>query len=254
MITLPVSRLIARLRMPDGADEILLMELDASPLPAALGLLNRLAAGADGAARDWAGLPVTDFEFLLLKLRVLLLGDFVAGHAVCPACREPADISFRISDYLASSRPAAAPAAAPAADENGWMRFNGAEFRLPVVADVLAALGEQNPEAALAARCVRPGLAGPARRRVERLLEKIAAPLTGPVGGDCPSCGAVLTALFDVPAFVVRELRRLAAGVLADVHLLASAYHWREAAILALPGMRRRIYADFVRSARLETI
>jgi hypothetical protein len=250
MITLPVSRCIARLRLPNGADDIFLLESESSPLPAALGLLNRLAAGADGGAQNWAGLPVTDLEFLLLQLRARLLGDFVAGHAVCPACRETADISFRISDYLATTR----PAAAPAADENGWRRLNGAEFRLPAVADVLAARDAPNPEASLAARCVGPGTAAQMRRRIERLLEKIAAPLTGPVGGDCPSCGAALTALFDIPAFVVRELRRLAGNVLAEVHLLANAYHWSEVAILALPGTRRRTYADLVRSARLAAV
>jgi hypothetical protein len=245
MITLPVSRVAASLRMPDGADEIFLVESAPEPMAAALMVVNRLAAAADGTARNWAGLPVTDFEFLLLHLRKRLLGDFVAGHAVCPNCRERADISFRISDYLAAVR----PQAADAADAAGWMRWRGAQFRLPTVGDVIAARGEQKPEAALAARCVEPGVAAPLRRRVERMMERLAPPLSGPVGGACPSCGLVLTALFDVAGFVVRELRRLAAGVFAEVHLLASAYHWSEAAILALPGTRRRIYADFARGA-----
>jgi hypothetical protein len=43
------------------------------------------------------------------------------------------------------------------------------------------------------------------------------------------------------------ELRRAAEGLHEDVHVLASAYHWQEDVILALPRRRRQDYAMRVR-------
>jgi hypothetical protein len=105
----------------------------------------------------------------------------------------------------------------------------------------------------LAALCLDGVTAVPMRaapRRIEAAMAQLAPEVTGEVGGACPGCGALLTALFDVPAYVVTELRRLAAGVYEEVHLLAAAYGWAEAAILALPGARRRHYAGLVREHR----
>jgi hypothetical protein len=88
------------------------------------------------------------------------------------------------------------------------------------------------------------------RRRIERAIAQMAPEVTGSVGGACPACGAPVEALFDVPAFVVPELRRQAVEVYTEVHLLARAYGWSEAVILALPGARRRRYAELVREGQ----
>jgi hypothetical protein len=85
------------------------------------------------------------------------------------------------------------------------------------------------------------------RGRIERAIARMAPEVTGGVGGACPACGAAVEALFDVAGFVVAELRFHSAGVYADVDVLAAAYGWDEAAILALPGARRRRYAELVR-------
>jgi hypothetical protein len=65
-----------------------------------------------------------------------------------------------------------------------------------------------------------------------------------------PACQTALTAWFDIPAFVMTELRRLAAGIYAEIHLIAAGYGWSEPAILALPGARRRAYAGLLRDAQ----
>jgi hypothetical protein len=56
--------------------------------------------------------------------------------------------------------------------------------------------------------------------------------------------------VFDVPVFVLSELRTRAALIHEDVHLLGRAYHWSEASILAMPRTRRERYADMVRADR----
>lgn len=247
IIRLPVSATDVLLRRPDGADEIALLEGDQAALPAGLRLLGRLAARADGEAADWSLLPVTDFELLLLHLRQTLLGPVIASHVGCPSCRERVEISFRVQDYIAAVRPAAPPGISAGQDQ-GWLALGGMEFRLPRVADLMAVQVVARPGAALRARCLAPGTAASLRRRIELAMARMAPPVTGPVGGACPACGAAVQALFDVANFVVAELRRLAVGVYAEVHALATAYGWHEAAILALPGSRRRHYAELVRS------
>jgi hypothetical protein len=253
MIRLPVSGLGVTLRLPGGEDELALIEGPGEAVAAALALLTRLTARVDGQLQDWAQLPVTDFEFLLLRLRETLLGDHVSSLVGCPSCAERVEISFRISDYIARIRPAALPEVT-AAPQDGWLQLETAQFRLPRVADVLAAQGAAHPGRELQRRCLSPGLEEKLRRRLERVIAKLAPQVTGEVGGACPACGALLAAWFDVPGFVLTELRRLAAGIHAEVHLLATHYGWAEAAILALPGARRRAYAELIRDAKLYAV
>ena len=55
----------------------------------------------------------------------------------------------------------------------------------------------------------------------------------------CPSCGAEMDVLLDA----LTLLRTALAGALwRDVYAMASAYHWSEAEILALPVTRRKRY------------
>jgi hypothetical protein len=246
VIRLPVSRAAVLLRLPDGGDEIALNEGDAGAIPAALRLLNRVAEPVGGAPTDWSGLPVTDFEILLLRLREMVMGGTISSDVACPACRERVEVSFRIADYIAAATPKVPPSVGPGREE-GWFALEGAPFRLPLVVDLLAVRDAPAPGAALRAMCLAPGTPRRMRGRIERAIARMAPEVTGGVGGACPACGAAVEALFDVAGFVVAELRFYAAGVYADVDVLAAAYGWDEAAILALPGARRRRYAELVR-------
>jgi hypothetical protein len=62
----------------------------------------------------------------------------------------------------------------------------------------------------------------------------------------CPSCGHQWRALFDIVAFFSSEIDAWARRILREVHVLASAYGWRESDILALSATRRRIYLEMV--------
>lgn len=82
---------------------------------------------------------------------------------------------------------------------------------------------------------------------VERMAEvdaqaEIALALT------CPACGHAWTALFDIAAFLWGELDGWARPTLRDVHALASAYGWSEAAILGLGAQRRQRYLELVQA------
>ncbi len=58
----------------------------------------------------------------------------------------------------------------------------------------------------------------------------------------CPACGATFAAPFDLEAALLKRLSERTSVLFDEVHRLASAYHWSEAAILALPPHRRREY------------
>ena len=60
----------------------------------------------------------------------------------------------------------------------------------------------------------------------------------------CPACGHAWQAIFDIVSFFWREVNAWSYRLLYEVHLLASAYGWREADILAMSPWRRQCYLE----------
>ena len=114
-------------------------------------------------------------------------------------------------------------------------------------------MGEPRAAELLTARCVdapKPEafkLGARARSKVERAMEALAPLVSRPLAGSCPECGEGLTMSLYVPKLVMDELGLRAAGVQEEIHEIASAYHWDEASILAMPQRRRRAYAEMIR-------
>jgi hypothetical protein len=63
----------------------------------------------------------------------------------------------------------------------------------------------------------------------------------------CPECAHAWQAVFDIVSFLWAELDGWAQRFLRDVHVLASAYGWREDDVLALSPWRRQIYLQLAR-------
>jgi len=164
---------------------------------------------------------------------------------VC-GCAERVDVSFRASDFLAHRTPRR-PRNVARADEAGWFSAACTVFRLPTVGDQIAVAREPDPVAALAARCVR---GSPVPTRVDRAMAALAPPLSGAIQGTCPHCAQTIQLAFDVPSFVLRELRVQASLICEHVHLLAGHYHWSEEKILSLSTWRRQYYVDMVVAER----
>ena len=62
----------------------------------------------------------------------------------------------------------------------------------------------------------------------------------------CPACTQHWPLILDIASFVWTEIATQAKRLLAEVHILARAYGWREADILAMSDRRRRHYLDMV--------
>jgi hypothetical protein len=168
----------------------------------------------------------------------------------CPHCQARVELTFAVVEYLRDVRPRAVPGVAADPQRPGWFRVDGAGFRLPTAGDQAAASRHAQPERFLATACLdEAARARGMRRRVERIMATIAPEVSRPISGACPACAAAVVAPLHVTTLVVAELRRAASAVHDEVDLIARAYHWPEATILALPQMRRRAYADRIRAA-----
>jgi hypothetical protein len=255
MPRLPVTGLDVRLSPPAGVEDVFLRESTYDGPLLSLALIERLARTADGETIDWSSLPVTDIEGLLIALRQQVFGDRINTDLPCPApaCGARMDVSFRLSEYLTYHRPRWPRGVVNSGDESDWYQLRDADvsFRLPSVADQVAARYSPQPVRELVRRCIQPADA-PARerRRAENAMAALAPSLSHELEAQCPECGAQIAFYFDVQHFVLNELRGQAAYVYEDVHLIAQSYHWPEDAILALPLSRRLRYAELVRAER----
>ena len=254
IMRLPVSGIEMMLRLPTGAEDILLLEGPVYDTALALELIARLASPAKGLVVEWSTLCVTDLDALALLLRQMIFGDLIRTDIICPTqdCGKRIDITFRIKEYLAHHRPRKARDV-EAADETGWFRLRGTpvSFRLPSGADQIAVALTLKPERELVRRCIRPADL-PVRlvKRVETAMEAMAPSLSHNLRGQCSECGATVDIYFDIQQFVLRELANQAAFIYEDVHLLAKYYHWTQAEILSLPHSRRTRYTELLQQER----
>ena len=245
MMQLPVSKLEPALRLPNGADELILCEAAGSPVTRSLAFLSTLSGEA-----DWAALTVTDFEVLLLHLRERLFGEVCDLAFGCPCCGARVEVSLRISEFLAGLRSRLPAGVTPAPDRPGWFVRDDVAFRLPTAGDQAAVSGHADALARLLARCIdAPAVPARTRGRIERAMAAMAPEVSRPLSGVCPECGESVEAPLHVTRLVVSELTGEAASLYDEVDIIARAYHWREADILALPRQRRRAYVDRIRRA-----
>jgi hypothetical protein len=217
----------------------------------ALALLS--AAEPEAAWESLGALPLGERDRRLLALREEMLGRAIDGVADCPACGEPLDLALDARDLRSDA--AGGPLLEQVSHDGLELRFRPADSH-----DLLAAercSGVEEARRLLAGRCLlearRDGLPVTVADLPDEALEVLAAALAEADPGAellldlrCPSCGHAWWELLDVASFFWAELEVQAVRLLQEVHILARAYGWREADILALSPRRRRIYLDLV--------
>lgn len=226
------------------------------PTVRALALLAAVSPGAPW--EELEALPLGERDRRLLGLRLATSGPRLDAFARCPACGEPLD--------LALDAAALAAACAPALPEGELARDGLAlRFRPLCSADLLAverwAVQEiQTIEEArrrLAGCCILDARRGGEAVDADELSDEELTELSRALGEAdpgaellfdlrCPACATSWQQALDVAAFVWEELEAQARRVLAEVHLLARAYGWREPDVLALSPRRRRFYLEMV--------
>ena len=246
MFALPVCGVRVALKLPDGVDDLRLAEARGEATEVALTLIHALSQGAI----DTRQLVVTDFEWLLMQMRAERFGRKVALGFACPHCAARAEIEFRVEDCLEAATPQQVAGVEDDAERPGWRRLGAIRFRLPTAGDQVAVLRTARPTEKLAELCLdEAARRAPHRARAERAMAAMAPLVSRNLPGACPACKADVLVAFHVASVVVSEWRRAAATAHEEIDLIARAYHWSEAEILALPQPRRRAYAERIRSA-----
>ena len=215
-------------------------------------VLAGAAGGVPTTVEELARLPLGRRDERVLALHSSLGGGMLEATARCPECGEPAE--FEVDPEALSAR--ARDAAPPAAIEDG---DHVVAWRSPDSRDVAAAAAAgdaADAERVLFERCVTSAgeldpTALPASVRAALAAAMADAdPLAEVlVGVSCPACGAAFAADIDVGAFVWAELQAAARRLLREVDVLARAYGWTEAEVLALDDCRRAAYLELAREA-----
>jgi hypothetical protein len=216
-------------------------------------LLLLEAAFPDWRPQELERLSVGRRDEHLLSLREWAFGAGFTSLASCPACAEQLELNFEAGDLRAPPPEAVGPFRLSLGEHE-------VEFRLPDSLDLLAVSAQEEVEDArleLFERCLSSARRGGEEVSVEALPPEVVDAVSeemdrlDPQGNvrlsvNCPRCGHGWQALFDICSYLRSELDTWARLLLREVHLLASAYGWRESDTLALSPRRRRLYVQMV--------
>jgi hypothetical protein len=204
---------------------------------------------------ELAILSLGEVEKRLLVAREATFGRRFSARFSCPACSEKLGFEFSSDDFRNPQSPNSQPAPLQIGDFV-------LELRLPNSADLGAAALCTSVEAArqlVARRCINTaylrGAVIEAEGVPDRLIGDIAQHLeaSDPVGEKtleitCPACQARFQSRFDIASFFWAEIEAEALHLFRDIHCLARGYGWREADILAMTRMRRRVYLEMLQA------
>jgi hypothetical protein len=236
-----------------SADDILTVwEIgqDRHPVDRALALL--VLACPETSWQALAALPVGRRDALVYSVREATFGNAMSARIACSACSTDLELALQASTLRVKQ-----PDRAVDVLETDGFRLR---FRLPDTRDLADLISSGEPLTALdrlLRRCVlearRDEVAISTVDLPEAIVEQLSAAMAeqdpqAEVVLDlvCPGCGHAWQALVDIVTFVWQEISVEATRLLGDVHALASAYHWREADILAMTSRRRRAYLEMV--------
>ncbi len=215
--------------------------------PAQKALWLLAAAGPGVAPADFLRLPIGQRDAALLTLREWLFGPVLECVAACPQCGEQLELNFSTTDVRCESP--------PEQELNVALAEQTLRLRLPNSADLLAIAACADSHTAqqmLMARCVINGDDGifddTVRQAMAARLAEADPQADVQLALTCPACGQTWTTTFDIVTFLWSEITAWAGRLFREVHLLASAYGWREADILALNPSRRQRYLALAQS------
>ena len=240
------------MRALSTAELLTVWELGTAQSAAQRALILLAAAEAESPAQ----LTLGQRDACLLELRESVFGSRLTSLANCPACREGLEFEIETRDLHQS-----APSEIPQAINLTSGDF-AVHFRLPTSRD-LAALDpgaevETNRQNLLG-RCLLQAQRAGQEISVVELDDEVVRQISERMAAAdpqaeielalvCPACGERWRSAFEIVSFFWSELHAWAVRLLQDVHLLASAYGWRESEIFALPPARRQIYLEMLQA------
>lgn len=222
--------------------------------PARQALALLAAACPTASPESLSRLSIGRRDARLLRLREWAFGSQLAGVADCPQCGERLEMSFA-ADEIRTGEEDESPE--PLSLDIGDC---GIRFRLPNSDDLIAIANNTDHGAMkqmLIERCVlqarHQGVGIEAAQLPESAIAAISRRMAEAdpqadvqLALDCPACGHEWRAAFDIVSFFWNEIGAWARRVLREVHILASAYGWREDEIMAMSPRRRQTYLEML--------
>jgi len=221
------------------------------PVDRALALLA--AAEPTASHGELAALPLGQRDQHLIALRRLTFGDCLPGRTRCPHCNEAVEFELSCGTLLGAS---------PNATLEQTLRVDGYELCLKPLNSYDLAAAAQAPDLneahrILLTRCVVEAWLDSLVIPVEDLPIEIAVPIAQTLADNdpqaellvdltCPACDHRWQSVLDIVHVLWNELAARAQRLLTEVHVLARAYGWPEADILALSPIRRAAYLERV--------
>jgi hypothetical protein len=222
--------------------------------PVQRSLLLLIAAWPELAPQQLAQLSIGRRDAHLLTLREWTFGTRLVSFVACPECEERLEFTIQASELRVAA----------ISDSTGDLSINVAgyqiAYRLPDSLDLLA-LANSPPLSQtyhqLLARCILradyEGESQPVEQLPTQVTETVEAEMARldpqadvHLGLTCPGCQHSWAAPFDIGSFFWQEINGWAYRILREVHLLASAYGWREADILAMSAGKRQLYLQMI--------
>jgi hypothetical protein len=192
-----------------------------------------------------AALSIGERDALLLEIRRLVAGDRLAGICYCETCGEGNEFELDAADLPRSATPA---------DRVITVVVGGRSLRarLPDSSDLAAVVdapGEDEAIRIMVKRCLLDDepVEDDEIDAIDRAMEAVEGVAALAVNFACSACGAANRAPLDIASFLWIEISERVARMIDAVEVLAAAYGWSEAEILAMPERRRSLYVERVR-------
>ncbi len=250
------------MHMLSASDLLGIWENGAGKIPAQQALAILKAAFPQVNETKLARMTIGQRDAWLLCLRELSFGSQLKGLADCPTCHERLELTFDTHDlYDQNVLLIDFEAIEPIHTETSF-QIDAYEvtFRLPTSED-LTALALQTDSTAARQLLLKACLISVRKDgalvsgsdlpsdALSALVEKMgeADPLANlTLVANCPACGHAWQIVFDIVSYLWSEIHAWAIRLLREVHMLASAYGWREADILAMSALRRQRYLEMI--------
>lgn len=212
------------------------------------------AARPETEPEELAKLSIGQRDALLLMLREWTFGPSLPCLATCPNCSQLLEFILDIAEIRA------VPEAELAQILSLTVSDYVVQFRLPNSEDLAALPAAEDPNTAqplLLNHCLIAVHQNNQERSTERLPVHVVQAVADKMAKadpqadvqlelSCPSCQYQWQMTFDIVSFFWGEIDAWARRILREVHILASAYGWPEADVLAMSPWRRQLYLEMV--------
>lgn len=228
-----------------GGDELAVGDTSTKTALALLdGLLAKGLTNNSANCLNVGEIVTADRDRIFAHLYISVYGSKVESTVHCQNCKEPFDLGFSIADLLSHYQ----LVSAELFEDGTFYLEPGTSFRLPTGEDelMLAGLSATAAEALLMKRCLVKGELVDESEMVQTKMESIAPVLNIDMEANCPECGHSQQVQFDIQSFFLMKLKLEHAGLIREVHSIASNYHWQPETILALPRNLRKEYVALI--------